>query len=259
MKKSNGCILWSGDSLIDGEPIVVLLTGLKTPSANIKTGWMLQTYIIHQNILPTDAIKSGADYSICGDCPMRGKGSDRSCYVNVIPVNNIWRKYKAGEYKSLDNEMLQIIKRRHLPLRITAYGDAAATPFEAWEPLLKVVDRWTGYTHQWMWCDRRWQQYLMASVESVPTRAAASSQGWRTFRVLLPGYTPSIGEILCPNTVNQSTQCESCGLCNGSSSKTNLDITDRVHGLSWKINSFYKLHAELGATESKIESITCDA
>ncbi len=175
MAKSNGSIVWEGKSLLDDKPIAILLTGLQTPSNNVKTGWMLQTYVIRQDIAPTEAVKLAEDYSICGDCPMRGKSGDRSCYVNLIPVNQVWRKYQAGNYPILNAEMLQNIKRRRLPLRITAYGDAAATPFEAWEKLLNVVDRWTGYTHQWKDCDPRWQKYLMASVESAEDKNFADN------------------------------------------------------------------------------------
>lgn len=241
MSKSNGCTIWSGNSLIDNTPIVVLLTGLQTPSNNSKTGWMLQTYVIRQDIAPTEAVKQGLDFSICGDCPMRGKSSDRTCYVNLIPVNNVWRKYCSGSYPTLNSEILQNIKRRRLPLRITAYGDAAATPMTAWEPLLNVVDRWTGYTHQWRDCDRRWQKYLMASVESKRDLHVANSMGWRTFRVILPEEKPEVGEIMCTHVAHESVQCEDCGLCNGTTSKSHLNIVDPVHGLQWKKNAFRQI------------------
>ena len=65
---------WRGLSPVDGEPIVLLMTGLSRSkskqSKNKKTGAMVQTYILKQNEKPTDAIKNGGDESICGMCPL---------------------------------------------------------------------------------------------------------------------------------------------------------------------------------------------
>ena len=60
-KKPNGFILGHGRSLIDGMPIVVVAT---IKSRNTKTGDMVQTWILRQDMLPTDAVKTGADWSI---------------------------------------------------------------------------------------------------------------------------------------------------------------------------------------------------
>jgi len=66
---------WRGSSPIDGEPIVLLISGLSRikseQSANKKTGPMVQTFILKQNEKPTEAIKNGGDESICGKCPLR--------------------------------------------------------------------------------------------------------------------------------------------------------------------------------------------
>ncbi len=66
-----GFELWRGPSRIDGAPIVVVVTGLQTPSPNEKTGPMLQVYILAQDEAPHHAQWSGADESVCGNCPMR--------------------------------------------------------------------------------------------------------------------------------------------------------------------------------------------
>jgi hypothetical protein len=42
MTKPNGAILYRGPSLLDGAPIVAIVTGLASTSANAKTGAMLQ-------------------------------------------------------------------------------------------------------------------------------------------------------------------------------------------------------------------------
>lgn len=237
MIKANGAVLWEGRSLIDGQPLVIIVTGLEVSSQNIKTGRMLQTYVLRSDILPTESVKAGDDVSICGDCPLR-KGI---CYVNLITVNSVWRKYKRGGYPNLDARMLCRMKRRGQILRITAYGDASSTPFEAWEPLIKACRSSTGYTHQWKNCDPRWQRYLMASVETTKLRHQASSLGWRTFRPMLLGDKPQSGEVVCTNFKDESLQCEDCLLCNGTSGKSSVDVCDPIHGISFKKTNFQKL------------------
>jgi len=76
MTRPNSRVLWEGSSLIDGAPIVVIVSGL-LKSENAKTGNMLQTYILRADVSPTNAIRSGEDSSICGDCPARGDGTGK--------------------------------------------------------------------------------------------------------------------------------------------------------------------------------------
>jgi hypothetical protein len=79
-------IVYQGPSLIDGQPIVVLV---QTGSKNRKTGDMVQTYILRSDIDPISASRTGQDSSICGDCIHKGQASDkeqgqainRTCYV----------------------------------------------------------------------------------------------------------------------------------------------------------------------------------
>ena len=67
MAKPNGVIVYEGPSELDGEPIVVIITGLKR-TTNRKTGTMLSSWILLQNIQPYDAANQGLDISICGNC-----------------------------------------------------------------------------------------------------------------------------------------------------------------------------------------------
>jgi len=72
-------VIYRGPSLIDGAPIVVVALWSK---ANRKTGGMLQTYVIRDDMDPLKASKTGADRAICGDCPHRGNATTdpaRSC------------------------------------------------------------------------------------------------------------------------------------------------------------------------------------
>lgn len=66
-KKAIGIILWQGESLFDGERIMVIATGISNKSKNIKTGEMVQTYILRQDIAPIFARRLGEDFSTCGD------------------------------------------------------------------------------------------------------------------------------------------------------------------------------------------------
>jgi hypothetical protein len=70
-RPENGVIIYEGPSVIDGAPIVAIATGFKSPSSNDKTGTMIQVWILRADIAPHEAQKTGADESICGDCPMR--------------------------------------------------------------------------------------------------------------------------------------------------------------------------------------------
>ena len=101
-KKVNGYTLWEGASLYDGSPIAVILTGIESKSTNAKTGAMLQTYIFRQDIRPSDALKTGDDVSICGDCRHRPilarKSGEATCYVEVGKgVNSTWGHISADD------------------------------------------------------------------------------------------------------------------------------------------------------------------
>ena len=59
-----GAIVWEGDSLLTGDPIVVVATW---DSKNPKTGDMVQMYILLADVEPHIAVKSGADAAVCGN------------------------------------------------------------------------------------------------------------------------------------------------------------------------------------------------
>lgn len=230
---SNGAILWEGNSLLDNSPIAIILTGLHLPSHNPKTGLQIQSWIIQQDYLPTDAIKYGNDTGTCGNCPLKP-----SCYIRPMGINNIWRKYRRGGYPHLDDNMLNRIKRRHQSLRIGSYGEGTAAPFEIWQPLLSAAANNTGYTHQWRSCDRRWARYLMASIENPKDIAKANAMGWRTFRTILSLDFMEPGEMLCRNAQDKDITCEECRLCCGTNGTAKTNIATPVHGLNWKIQNF---------------------
>lgn len=238
MLKSNipdGALLWLGKSLFNNKELAVVLTGITKFSQNVKTGPMIQSFVIPIDVSPTEAIVTGKDDTVCGNCPLRRK----VCYVNPMGVNGVYHKLQRGGYPPLNEEILNYIKIRQLKLRITAYGDAAATPIEMWQPIIKAASGATGYTHAWRTCDQRWSKHLMASVEKAEDVNLANSKGWRTYRVKQTDTAILSSEIACPNSINPMVQCITCRLCNGASKQAN--IVEDVHGLMWKQNNFAEL------------------
>ena len=238
----NSYVVWEGSSLIDGSPIVIILTGFVNHTLNRKTGRLLQSWILQKNVVPTEAAKRGLDRGICGDCPMKLSRLG-SCYVNLAVTNNIYRKYESGAYPYFSKNEIEVLKRYRYPIRIGSYGDPTAVPFDVWEPIILASGKHTGYTHNWLKCNEFWKQYLMASVQSLAEARVAQNKGWRTFRIITPDAPLSDNEILCRHTEDDRMQCETCLLCDGKSSKPN--IADKVHGLKWKVSNFVKYSESL--------------
>jgi hypothetical protein len=225
--KSNGYIIYEGPSMLDGAPIVVIATGFESGSTNRKTGAMIQTYILRRDLPPTEAIQTGDDASICGDCPHRGKtvtvrgkakNVGRTCYVNVGQgALSVYRAYERGAYPLWDG----YFPGTTLPfIRLGTYGDPAAAPAHVWQSLLRDASGHTGYTHQWR--DPRFaylKSLCMASADTAEEAALAQSQGWRTFRVSLDPERDPLrkGEALCPASAEAGKKltCAQCLACGG--------------------------------------------
>ena len=216
-------IIYDGPSVIDGSPIVAILTGLANASRNAGTGDMLQLYIIRSDMMPEVARHTGADAAICGDCPMRGrvvsldeardiaatlpagqraqlikriktaqdKGQDtinieRPCYVIVSQAPTIiYKAYQRGLYREATPEQAaQHVRGR--ALRIGAYGDSAALPLGVVEPLAAVADTVTNYTHAGcydMTRAKQLAQFTMLSADNLEQAERYWKSGARTFRV----------------------------------------------------------------------------
>ena len=110
INKNTVCI-YDGPSLGDGAHIVVLLSGLATPSINTKTGDMIQTYIVLADMAPDVAAQTGEDVSICGACNFRpvavklAKSIGENwieCYVDKIrgPAG-AWKSWDAGRVETV--------------------------------------------------------------------------------------------------------------------------------------------------------------
>ena len=229
----NGIILYDGKSQLDNESdIVVVLTGLKNKSANTKTGNMLQTWIINKNVAPHEAVKTGQDASICGDCTHRPINGGK-CYVKTFQAPlSVYKAYHRGNYELVsDTQARELVKDR--VLRIGSYGDPLAVPQAIWNNLLRTVKAHTGYTHQWQ--NKKiladgWNRIVMASVESREEAKQATAQNYRYFRVMRENATDK-NEILCPASkeAGVKSECAKCKLCAGTSSKSFKSIAIVQH------------------------------
>jgi len=232
-------ILWSGRSELNGEPIVVVATGIEKPSANRKTGDMVQVWILAADVAPHLAAKLGSDSAVCGDCAMRPSVTN-TCYVQVhdAPLS-VWRTYARGGYAVLGVDALH-----QRDVRLGAYGDPAAVPFDDWVELLRKARRTVGYTHQWRKCDQRLRGLCMASVETEADAMLAWSCGWRTFRARFLHEKVADNEIVCPATDEggNKSSCVRCGLCNGQRGDDRRpSITLAVHGSAPKLLGYTRL------------------
>lgn len=225
-KKVGGIVFYRGPSMIDGSPIIGVAT-LQT--ANEKTGNLVQTWILREDMKPQEATRSGDDVAICGDCPLRGiiekmadknKNVGRGCYVLEYQApNQVFRTYQAGGYVDFNAaEHADILAGRSL--RYGAYGDPTAIPLSAWNPIAKACtgDAQPGYTHQWK--DKRfkgWKSRVMASVHSREDAELAWALGWRTFRTVTSIADIGKGEALCPASAEAGFRktCIECGACDG--------------------------------------------
>jgi hypothetical protein len=237
-------VFYAGPSVLDGAPIVGIVTGLKLyqggRTENPKTGAeVVQTWILRQDVAPHDAIHSGEDSSICGECPLRpytAKGTGKpvcyaSCSGGRAAIVNTWRSFDAGNIPQTSPECAAEMLSGRL-VRLGSYGDPAAIPLPIWEALLAKCGGSIGYTHQWRICDTAWSGLVMASVETPEQREEAHGRGYRTFRVESSSLTKLRGEVVCPGSeeAGRKLTCGQCMACNGRQDGRRGDIVITAHG-----------------------------
>lgn len=222
--------------MLDGAPIVAIAT---MRSANVKTGDMVQTWILPADRKPTDMYTDHKlQSSVCGVCPLQ-HSLDGGCYVNIgQAVGQVYKSYKAGTYAKLEPIHLHYFMGRKL--RMGSFGDPAAVPYELWLGLSAIASGHTGYTHQAAHpaFDNRIARLCMVSSETPKQAAKYHARGWSTFRVRMEDTGLMADEIECRSDAN-GTQCVTCGLCNGTRS---LNVAVTVHGSTKKtlINRYSK-------------------
>lgn len=227
-------IIYDGPSLIDGQPIVAIA---QVKSGNRKTGDMVQTWILRSDIDPITASRTGADISICGDCPHKGRPSnketgwakDRSCYVNLLfAPNGVFKAYKRGSYPVAQGHDAIRAIGLGLGVRLGSYGDPQAVPEYIWRSLTSAAEFVTAYTHG----QNTMPDMIMTSADNATQAESAWGRGERTFRVISALDKLMKGkEVLCPasDEAGNKATCASCKLCGGNSVKAK-SIAIVAHG-----------------------------
>jgi hypothetical protein len=230
IKKPAGYVIYRGASMLDGAPIVVVAL---TNSSNVKTGNMVQTYILVDNgRSPVDNARDLLDASICGDCKHR-RGTGGACYVNLGQgARAVAAAIVAGNYPA--NILAAQNAAAGRMVRLGTYGDPAAVPANVWHTLLAKAQGRTGYTHQWQTgkASADIMALCMASADNASERAAAKAAGYRTFRVRAENEAMAAGEFICPASAegNKRKLCTECGACDGGINSRRADPVIIAHG-----------------------------
>lgn len=236
MKAPRSFVIYRGPSRYD--PKTRIRAVLVMHSLNVKTGDMVQVFILNEKTAPHVAVKTGEDFSVCGACPFR-PALDGGCYVTTFQGPLSTWKATRGKRVTPVSKIVPHLEGR--ALRLGAYGDVAALPPALVASLVAAVKgRVTGYTHGHRLLGLAGVSHLrtscMLSVESEEDARTAWANGWRTFRGVSPKEGPAANvpgrEITCP-TETRDIQCEKCGLCKGASLQAR-SITIPVHGATIK-------------------------
>ena len=224
-QKANGVLLWQGRSLFDGEDIALI--GLKKTD-NRKIGQCSQMLTLRTDIEPAIARRSGLDFSICGDCPIRTTTEEKQfCYVDGRFLQTIFKELIAGKYPKATIKEFDALVPRYMRWRLGAYGNPSGVPWlQAWDELLSLGRKWLSYDHEWLRCTPYHRQISMASTETIEDTVHAADLGWRSFLVVPTGEgeltvnrmkKKGLPATICPynpKDINTMT-CDRCGLCDG--------------------------------------------
>lgn len=225
-----GYVLWRGASWFDGSDIVAIAT---LHSDNVKTGDMIQVWILSARHSPLVAAKRGFDAATCGNCvfrsfiqrrarrsraseAMRALLRSKSCYVELGKApNGIYKAYRRNRYPQWDGDLSLFHGRK---VRFGAYGDPAFLPVALVARIAAAADGHTGYTHQWRDPRSSWgRKFFMASCDAPGDIADAVSAGWRYFYAKSKSDAVPVGSIVCPAASESGArvQCIDCTLCDG--------------------------------------------
>lgn len=282
----NPIIIYKGPSRFDGKPIVAVI---KPTSANNKTGNMATLWVMPDGVTPSDALRQGEDYRVCGDCPLRVKADGvPRCYAHSTVVH----KGAMSMYGSLPTRedqsgwaaeqlaaWLRAAKggRGVTNFRSAAWGDIAALPEDV-RAKLNTARQLAGlgargYTHQWKdpSCVDL-QSWHMASVHTMTDYVLAKAAGWRVFFTSpWKGSRPyqkdwwrtaarPAGAVLCPASrpAGELTTCNSCTLCQGLGRATAADVWIPDHGAPVTARENGIRRAKVASTELSL-SAACAA
>jgi hypothetical protein len=219
LARATGVQVWRGESAFDGGGDVVAVVTLS--SDNAKTGDVPTLWVLPTASTPADAIRTGADVSACGSCPLAGtrvpvtatrRGGQtlgragRACYVRPdTGVRVVWEAWNAGRYPVADlRDLRAVLRRSGAPAwRVTGWGDVGALPLDVLGDLLRVSDavgvRTLGYTHAATrpGVAEAFARHGMGSG-TLAERASIRAAGFRGFLVAPVGTTSVPGAVRCP-------------------------------------------------------------
>jgi hypothetical protein len=235
-----GVVLYEGPSRLDGKPIAVIANRITTKSNNDKTGAMVQTFIVRSDVNPVEALRSGDDASVCGDCKRRPSVAKaagiKPCYVKVFQsVLSTWKALGRGRYArpivDYDPRILSDLFEGKA-FRMGSYGDPAAAPFAMWARATKRAAMVNGYSHQWHKPEfAKFKALTMASADNEAEALQAWGAGWRTFRVRAKDEARLSNEAICPASkeAGAKVSCTDCKACGGHSAKVRKSIVIMAH------------------------------
>lgn len=253
--RPNGYVLYEGRNQHGN--FACICTGLIKESANVKTGPMVQIFMISADEHPVEAIKSGKNQTVCWNCIHRPATDEEreqgikggACYVDVAKsVSQVYKSYKRGCYPNIcgenppENDDLGAYMERgsHAikqifsgkKVRFGAYGEPVLIPYPIVKLIAEVATGHTGYTHRWqegVYLNSGYKNYFMASVDSEEEYQIAAKNGWRSFRVVTE-WKLQPNEMVCLNSWKNKT-CFECLQCNGAGNNLR-SIIIKVHGKS---------------------------
>lgn len=199
-------------------------------TSNIKTGNMVQVWILDRNTEPHILVKNGGDHTVCGSCPLR---NGNGCYVTVhqAPLQ-VFRSWKRGIYSNNYDAFLDVVENSR-SVRFGAYGDPS---FIDYKILFQIANRckdYTGYTHQWRnkGFDPIYLNILKPSVDNerqlkqLARLNEENNTNHGYFRLVDDYSQMQEGEIICDSDAF-GTQCINCLKCKGNDYK----IVIKKHG-----------------------------
>jgi hypothetical protein len=241
-----GVVIAEGKSLFTGEQLIAVATGVRRPSTNKKTGPLIQVYVLSRDESPSSQAKSRRDKSICGNCKHR-QSSLGTCYVDLSRgADRIWAAFHSSRYPEWTDAHATLFS--NVVVRVTAYGDCAALPFNLWQPFVQLVrvngGVVLGYTHSWRDCDPGFRDFCMASVDSKAEYAEANAMGYRTFRIRQKDSPLLPTEIQCPADTHADVSslcgiakgtvtCRECLACHGGLKGLNVSLVP--HGINYRL------------------------
>lgn len=202
------------------------LVVIATPeSNNIKTGPMIQLWIMARHVHPVESRRTEHDATLqCQGCP---HASNNGCYVSPLPLMAIWRTYKSGGYSHLRQGSLEWVAFFDgASVRFGAYGNPSLIPLDMVADIVERSYSHTGYMHDWhimpVELAKAYGRFFMASCEPHNLQFARNL-GLRAFTVVSERPLDASFGIECLSD-KAGLQCVECGLCDGTTRSVSRSV-----------------------------------